>query len=69
MKPYSKDLRLRVLAAVERGMSRKEVAETFGVSLATIKRWPKRRREIGDVVEAKSMPGRPSVKGTRSSNP
>jgi hypothetical protein len=32
MKPYSKDLRLRVLAAVERGMPRKEVAETFSVS-------------------------------------
>jgi hypothetical protein len=31
MKPYSKDLRLRVLAAVDRGMPREEVAETFGL--------------------------------------
>lgn len=51
-----------MLAAVERRMPRKEVAETFGVSLATIKRWLKRRRETGDV-EAKPIPGRPSMKG------
>jgi transposase len=38
MKPYSKDLRLKVLAAVDRGMLRKEVAEVFGVSVPTIKR-------------------------------
>jgi hypothetical protein len=29
MKPYSKDLRLRVLATVDRGTPRKEVAKTF----------------------------------------
>jgi transposase len=49
MKPYSKDLRLKVLAAVDRGMPRTEVAEVFGVSLPTIKRWLKRRRETGEV--------------------
>jgi transposase len=32
MKPYSKDLRLKVLAAVARGMPRKELAQVFGVS-------------------------------------
>jgi transposase len=32
MKPYSKDLRLRVLAAVDRGMPKKEAAWIFGVS-------------------------------------
>jgi transposase len=62
MKPYSKDLRIRVLAAVDRGESREEVAETFSVSVPTIKRWLKRRRETGGV-EAVPIPGRPRVKG------
>lgn len=61
MKPYSKDLRLRVLDAVDAGKPREEVAETFSVSEPTIKRWIKRRRETGDV-EPKPVPGRPSVK-------
>jgi transposase len=56
---YSKDLRLKVLSAVDRGMPRKEVVEDFDVSLATIKRWLKRRRETGDV-ETRPLPGRPS---------
>ncbi len=62
MKPYSKDLRSRVLAAVDRGVPREEVAKTFSVSMPTIKRWLKRRRETGDV-EPKAIPGRPSTKG------
>ena len=63
MKPYSKDLRLRVLAAVDAGTPREEVAKTFSVSIPTIKRWLKRRRETGDDVEPKPIPGRPSRKG------
>jgi transposase len=63
MKPYSKDLRLRVLAAaVDAGKPREEVAKTFSVSMPTIKRWLKRRRETGDV-QPKPIPGRPSRKG------
>ncbi len=63
MKPYSKDLRLRVLAAVDRGVPREEVAKTFSVSVPTIKRWLKLRRETGDL-EPKPIPGRPRHKGT-----
>jgi transposase len=37
MNAYSKDLRLRVLAAVDRGIPRKEVVELFGVSRSTHK--------------------------------
>jgi transposase len=44
MNAYSKDLRLRVLEAVDRGVPRKEVANLFGVPLSTIKRYIKRRR-------------------------
>jgi transposase len=51
-----------VLQAVDRGMPRKEVAEVFGVSLPTIKRWLKRRSETGEVV-AKANPGPPARKG------
>jgi transposase len=62
MKPYSKDLRLRVLAAVDAGTPREQVAKTFSVSMPTIKRWLKRRRETGDV-QPKPIPGRPARKG------
>ena len=62
MRPYSKDLRLRVLAAVDAGRPREEVAKTFSVSMPTIKRWLNRRRETGDV-QPRAIPGRPSKKG------
>jgi transposase len=62
MKPYSKDLRLRVLAAVDRGMPRKEVAETFGVSEPTVRRWLRLRRETGSV-DARPPSGPPARKG------
>ena len=38
MSAYSKDLRLEVLAAVDRGVPGKEGLGVFGVSLATLKR-------------------------------
>jgi transposase len=56
MKTYSIDLRERLLAAVDRGTPRKEVVRTFGVSLATLKRWLKRRAETGSVAP-KVQPG------------
>jgi transposase len=62
MKPYSKDLRLRVLAAVDRGMPRKEVAQTFGVSEPTIRRYLGLRRQTGGV-DPKLPSGPPARKG------
>ena len=62
MKAYSKDLRLKVLDAVDRGMPRKDVARIFGISVPSIKRWLKRRRESGDVDES-PRPGPPAAKG------
>jgi transposase len=56
MRAYSKDLRLRVLAAVDRAMPRGEVAETFSVSVWTVKRYLRLRRETGGV-EPKPIPG------------
>ncbi len=62
MKPYSKDLRLRVLAAVDRGMPRAEAARIFGVSAPTIRRYLRLRRETGDV-QPRPVPGPPARKG------
>ncbi len=61
MRAYSKDLRLRVLAACDRGMPRGEVAETFGVSVSTVKRYLRLRRETGGV-DARPIPGPPAHK-------
>jgi len=62
MKPYSMDLRLRVLTAVDRGMPREEIVRVFGVSAPTIRRYLKLRRETGGV-EPKAVPGPPARKG------
>ncbi len=49
MEIYSKDLRLRAVAAVERGMPRREVVGTFRISLTTLKRWLRMSREGQDL--------------------
>lgn len=61
MKAYSKDLRIRVLDAIDRGMPRAEAVQVFGVSLATIRRWRQRRRETGSLAPS-PRPGPPAVK-------
>jgi transposase len=61
MNAYSKDLRLRVLAAVDRGMPRKEVVRTFGVSIATIGRYIRRRREGMDLAPRPSTGRTPTI--------
>ena len=47
---------------MDAGRPREEAAQTFSVSVPTIKRWLKRRRETGDV-QPRAIPGRPSRKG------
>ncbi len=61
MQAYSKDLRIRVIDGVDRGVPRAEVAEQFLVSLRTIKRWLQRRRETGNLAES-PRPGPPARK-------
>lgn len=53
---YSTDLRLRVIEAVEAGSSRREAAESFGVSVATAIRWLREWLD-GGRVEAKPRGG------------
>jgi len=61
---YSKDLRVRVLGAVDQGTPRREAAGLFGVSLSTIKRWLGRRRN-GEDLAPRPSPGRtPSILAT-----
>jgi transposase len=62
MKAYSQDLRLRVLESVDRGAPKDVVAEVFRVSVPTINRYLRLRRETGKV-EPRAIPGRPSRKG------
>jgi transposase len=61
MKAYSKDLRIRVVDAVDQGTPRPEVVQVFQVSLPTIKRWLRRRRETGTLAPS-ARPGPPAVK-------
>lgn len=52
------------MAAVDRGVPTKEVVGVFGVSLATLKRWLKRREE-GEGLVPKPSPGRtPTILAT-----
>jgi transposase len=57
MKPYSMDLRARVLAACDEGMGTAEAAETFSVSPAWVRRLKQRRRETGSVEPRAATPG------------
>ena len=49
MRPYSEDLRERVVAAVEGGLSRRRVASQFNVGISTVINWVRRFRETGSV--------------------
>ena len=48
-KTLSEDLRSRLIAAVESGMSRRGAAERFGVAIATSIRWVRAWRMTGSV--------------------
>jgi transposase len=61
MKAYSQDLRERALRAVDDDYPRAEIVQMFGISLSTLKRYVKQRREEGHV-RPKTIPGRPPKK-------
>src|SRR6266852_262536 len=48
-KPYSDDLRERVVAAIEAGHTREEVAELYNMALSTVGGFIRRKRETGRV--------------------
>lgn len=56
-KPYSLDLRERVVCALEAGLSTRQAAARFSVGIATVGTWGRLKRSQGDVRPAKQ--GRP----------
>ena len=56
-RPYSVDLRERVVAAYRSGTSRADAAARFQVSESSVQRWTRRERQTGRVA-AKPMGGR-----------
>ena len=61
-KPYSMDLRERVVAAVERaGLSRHAAAARFGVAASSAVKWVRRYRETGSVAPAQMGGHKPRV--------
>jgi transposase len=48
-KPYSVDLRARVIEDVESGASRDEAAERYGISRSVVVIWVQRLEETGSV--------------------
>jgi transposase len=55
-KPYSTDLRVRAVEAVESGASRREVAEIFKVGVNSVIHWCRRSSDTGSA-EAKRSGG------------
>jgi transposase len=48
MNPYSQDLRKRVIAKANAGkQTQKVIAATFDISLSTLEKWLRRKRETG----------------------
>ena len=61
-RPYSMDLRERVVAAVEReGLSRNQAAARFGIAVSTAVHWVRRYRSTGGVAPSKIGGCKPRV--------
>ena len=57
MRAYSMDLRERVVAAVDAGMTQRQAAERFGVSLRSVERYLARRRSTGSLAATEQRHG------------
>ena len=64
---YSLDLRKRVLAAVDEGMSHTAAAKLYKIARASIAKWVRLRRETG-ALAARQPPGRPRTIGLSDSD-
>lgn len=58
-RPYSDDLRERVVSAVRSGESCRAVARCFGVAVSSVVKWHQRYRETGSVAPGKMGGHRP----------
>jgi transposase len=57
MKAYSKDLRRKIVDAIERGMPKAQAARTFGVGISTVKRYATKVQR-GESLEPGKAPGK-----------
>lgn len=60
-KPYSQDLRERVVGAIEGGLSTRQAASRFSIGIATAGAWGRLKRSKGDVRPAKQGKPKGSV--------
>ena len=59
-RPYSNDLRERVVGSVERGdLSRRQAAQRYGVGVSTVVKWVRRLRATGSIAPGKMGGHRP----------
>ena len=57
MKAYSKDLRRKIVDAIERGMPKAQAARTFGVGISTVKRYATKAQR-GEPLQPGKAPGK-----------
>jgi transposase len=65
-KPYSMDLRERVIAVIEGGMSTRQAAARFSIGIATAGAWARLKRAKGEVTPAKQGKPKGSVLDTHA---
>ena len=65
-KPYSGDLRARVIEEIETGASRREAAERYGISASVVVIWAQRFEKTGSVAAKPSGGSTSPLAGSRS---
>ncbi|MEW5425228.1 helix-turn-helix domain-containing protein, partial [Amorphus sp. 3PC139-8] len=60
-KPYSNDLRRRVVAAVRAGEPVRSVAKRFDVAVSSVVKWHQRYRTTGSVAPSRNVARRPFI--------
>src|SRR5215217_2837143 len=61
MKGYPLELRRKVLAAVDRGIPRKDVVRTFGLAMPTLERYVRLRKPTGEIGPPRPPGRRPYI--------
>src|SRR5215216_1521928 len=61
MKAYSKDLRQKIVDAIERGMPKTQAARTFGVGISTVKRYATKAQRGESLEPGKAPDKRPKI--------
>ena len=60
--PYSYDLRVKAIAAVNRGQRKTNVCKMLGISRNTLDLWLKRKSQTGDFQTKKTIPRKTRLK-------